>query len=63
MMGELIREIKMQPSIYKGLECDAQAGYTFILGDLNYRIDDTFEHLAANINEAIEMPEKEQLSN
>jgi len=61
MMGELIRAIKLQPTIYDGLECDAHADYSFILGDLNYRIDDTFEHLAANIQDAPNKPEREQL--
>jgi len=42
MMGELIRTLKLQPTIYDSLECDAHADYSFILGDLNYRIDDTF---------------------
>ena len=58
-MGELIRSIKMQPTIYEEMECDAQADYTYILGDFNYRIDSTFEHLAANIGEALSIPEKE----
>ena len=61
MMGELIRAIKLQPTIYEGLECDAQADYSFIFGDLNYRIYDTFEHLSANIQDALTKPEKEQL--
>lgn len=61
MMGELVRALKLQPTIYDGLECDAQSAYSFILGDLNYRIDDTFEHLSANIQDALDKPDKEQL--
>jgi hypothetical protein len=53
MMGQLIRELKLQPSLYKGLECDAQLGYTFILGDLNYRLDSTFSKLVPSINDAL----------
>jgi hypothetical protein len=63
MMGELVRSMKLQPTIFEGLEVDAQSSYSFVLGDLNYRIDDTFEHLAANIGESLTMPEKEQLHN
>ena len=60
--SELIRELKLQQiPMYKGLECDSYGDFTFFFGDLNYRINSTFEKLNANIKDALD-PANEQLS-
>lgn len=54
MAGELIRELKLQDlqqTRYTGLECDSLADFSFIFGDLNYRLNSDFEYLTAHMEE------------
>lgn len=62
-MGKLLREFKLQMPLFKGLECDSNAAYTFILGDLNYRLESTFTKLTPVINDSLTKPELDQLGN
>lgn len=54
MASELIREFKLQNDHLKqfnDLECDSLADYTFFFGDMNYRLNSTFEHLSTHMEE------------
>jgi hypothetical protein len=54
MMAELLTDIKLQTiqgSVFGGLETDSYADFSFILGDMNYRINSTFAHLTKHIEE------------
>jgi hypothetical protein len=64
MMSELVREIKLQNAqtkLFKGLESDTYADYSFIFGDLNYRINSTYMYLSRHMEECKDM-NTEQLS-
>lgn len=41
--SEIIKDLKLQNTLYKGLECDSYADFNFFFGDLNYRNNSTFE--------------------
>ena len=58
MMSELVRELKLQNAyekLFKGLESDTYADYSFIFGDLNYRINSTYMYLSRHLEECKDM--------
>lgn len=54
MMSALVKEFKLfqiQSSVFKPLESDTYADYSFIMGDLNYRVNSTFMYMSRHIEE------------
>ena len=49
---EIIREFK-SPYLPSFVECDSAADFTVFFGDLNYRIEGTYEQIAPNIDDVI----------
>jgi len=49
-MAELLRDIKLQPKIYKELDSDCAADFTYVMGDMNYRLNSTFTKLNKDLN-------------
>ena len=50
-MAELLRDIKLQPKIYKELESDSVADYCYVMGDMNYRLNSTYTKLNKDLEQ------------
>ena len=51
-MAEIIRDVNLQYEVYQDLDCDVFSEFTYVLGDMNYRINSTYEYLNNNIDDA-----------
>ena len=59
-MAELLRDINLQPKIYKELDSDSAADFTYVMGDMNYRLNSTFTKLNKDLSQTKNL-ELEQL--
>lgn len=42
-MAEIIRDVNLQYEVYQDLDCDVFSEFTYVLGDMNYRINSTYD--------------------